>query len=161
MENYIIKKDGYNMMVNGYIIKKMEKGKWKLYYTNNQFISNTMLHYKIKNQLKLINNYHKLLHLEYDGYFLNNMKHNYGKLYYYDGTIQYIGEWKQDKKHGFGIQYNHLRIVIYEGEWLDNNRHGQGKSYDDSGNPLYIGKWENNHHIKKCGYPSIVCKLFS
>ena len=41
----------------------------------------------------------------YDGQWLNNKMHGYGKLYSPEGKLRYKGEWEADHIHGRGVLY--------------------------------------------------------
>lgn len=61
---------------------------------------------------------------------------------YWNGLLQYEGELKEDLKHGYGRQYYYFTDILeYEGEFKDDMRHGYGTSYDEYGKVEYSGEW--------------------
>ncbi len=75
------------------------------------------------------------------GSFKNGLLDGYG-CDYWNGLLQYEGELKEDLKHGYGKEYYYFTdILAYEGEFKDDKRHGQGTSYTDQGEVDYSGEW--------------------
>ena len=105
----------------------------------------------------------------YDGYFLNNTKHGYGKFYenesfYYEGyfvndnyegrgkldknkKLYYDGEFKDNMFNGKGILY-YEDGDYYDGYFLNNNRHGQGKVVSKEGKTRCDGEFKDDKFKK-------------
>ena len=86
---------------------------------------------------------------KYSGQFSNNLRNGYGIMYYSNGD-KYEGDWKFNKKNGFGIYINNKENNIYIGYWMNNKKEGPGYyKYKENGK-LYIAEWINN--TPNCGY---------
>ncbi|MDN5304395.1 MAG: stage sporulation protein [Fusobacteriaceae bacterium] len=81
--------------------------------------------------------------LGYEGFWSNNLFHGNGKMYRGDGSIEYDGEWCNCYGHGNGRIYNKNGKIQYEGEWINNLPHGYGKKFDENGNVIYEGQYSN------------------
>ncbi|KAH8097302.1 hypothetical protein JL720_190 [Aureococcus anophagefferens] len=83
----------------------------------------------------------------YDGDFLDDIQHGYGKLVYMPTTIleeSYEGEWQDGLRQGRGVYRYREQDAMksYDGDWLSNLRHGKGQlEYRDGG--YYKGDWVN------------------
>lgn len=85
--------------------------------------------------------YHK--NETYDGYFVNGVKKEGGRMLYANGE-EYDGEWKNNRKNGKGrYNYNNGIYDNYDGEWKDDKKEGKGTltflNYD-----VYKGEFEND-----------------
>ena len=60
--------------------------------------------------------------LYYEGDLYNNLKHGYGTLYFYDGSIFYKGEFYNNEYHGIGLMYNFDKTVYYNGIWTEGKK---------------------------------------
>jgi len=79
----------------------------------------------------------------YIGYWEDNKKEKYGKLYennYKDLKLIYEGEYKNDKRDGNGIYY-YKTGEVYDGKWKNGLREGRGTFTWGDGS-----KWEGNFH---------------
>ena len=62
----------------------------------------------------------------FEGYFKNDMKHGYGKMYYYPSGNYFEGEWREDVKAGMGtMNWTDIREK-YVGNWKNNQQEGWG-----------------------------------
>ena len=91
----------------------------------------------------------------YEGFFLDNERHDHGVLTTYDEygiqLTKYEGNWEKDKKNGRGVLTTYdedgiRRLTKYKGEWLNDQRNGRGvlTTYDVDGNSVYEGNWLND-----------------
>lgn len=81
-------------------------------------------------------------HKEYDGEFLNGMRHGTGKAYDDKNNLIYDGEWENDKRSGNGKEYSFGQL-FYEGGFSDGRYSGKGKLYYNSGALMFDGEWLN------------------
>jgi len=75
----------------------------------------------------------------YEGQFLSERMHGFGKKVWADGCI-YEGQWEKDRKHGQGA-LQEPDGKCYTGQWVDGRRHGNGRQISDRYS--YEGRWEN------------------
>ena len=90
----------------------------------------------------------------YEGFFLDNERHDRGVLTTYDEDgiqlTKYEGNWEKDERNGLGVLTTYDErgkpVTIYQGEWLNDERNGLGvlTTYNDDGKTIYEGKWEND-----------------
>lgn len=62
----------------------------------------------------------------YEGDFMDNLKHGQGKFYWFITNETYIGEWKNDLKNGKGSM-KFANGSTYEAEWLNDKILGKYK----------------------------------
>ena len=94
-----------------------------------------------------------LMHGEYDGHWLNDKLHGYGKMNYRNGDV-YEGNWKDDNRFGFGKMI-YQNGDVYEGDWKNGKRHGIGKMIYrkknefpyDSSDREFNGEWFDDIRI--------------
>ncbi|CDW71949.1 UNKNOWN [Stylonychia lemnae] len=84
---------------------------------------------------------------QYEGKFLEDMKHGQG-LYKYSNGDFYQGEYQRDKKHGTGRFQEFKTKEIYEGQWRDDERNGEGVLYLSDGCEKK-GTWKGLQIISK------------
>ncbi|CDW80566.1 UNKNOWN [Stylonychia lemnae] len=82
---------------------------------------------------------------QYEGEFLNNLMHGFGKFTFSDGKT-YEGFYMNDKKHGYGI-FTWLNGMKYEGWWSDGKQDGYGILIDKT--KKQFGLWKDGQKIKK------------
>ena len=84
---------------------------------------------------------------EYDGEFLDGMKHGTGRLKTFNGDL-YIGEFENNSYHGRGeMQYygfydengRYIEGKFFKGDWKDNYYHGKGILRTGYGEEVYSG----------------------
>ena len=76
----------------------------------------------------------------YTGDVLNEERDGYGVMEYTEGR-RYEGNWLRDKKHGFGREYDAFGELIYEGEYRNGDFSGRGTMYD--GQFIYRAEFTN------------------
>lgn len=79
---------------------------------------------------------------EYDGEYLNGMRHGTGKVRYSNGD-KYSGEWRHNNRAGFGKYTYKKQNVVFRGQWQDNKKHGTGTVILPSGLTISIG-WKGD-----------------
>jgi hypothetical protein len=77
----------------------------------------------------------------YEGFFVNNIRHGWGKLFAPSGNVIHVGQWENGRFHGRGrITYSDKST--YVGQWWNGKFHGRGKRVlaDQS---TYVGEWKD------------------
>ena len=60
--------------------------------------------------------------LYYEGDYVDNEVHGWGRLYYDDETLRYEGEFKHSQYDGYGREYSEDGTLVYEGLFADGER---------------------------------------
>ena len=69
--------------------------------------------------------------IEYDGSWLENKKHGYGRLKWLDGSREYAGEFRNDERHGKGTYTWEFGTKSYRGFWRNGVKDGVGYVRDE------------------------------
>lgn len=91
----------------------------------------------------------------YDGDWLDNKRHGYGRWTHPDGA-SYAGQWVDDKQHGEGTMI-FADGTVYTGLWKEGKRSGQGTLTNPDGLKI-SGNWEDDklsaEQNKNCEEPA-------
>ena len=71
---------------------------------------------------------------------------------YIDGS-EYQGEWLNDMKHGLGV-FSDTSGDQYDGQWYAGLKHGQG-TYSYKSGDKYIGNWKEDKQSGYCCYTNM------
>lgn len=77
---------------------------------------------------------------------LNDKRHGYGMMSYYDGDYE-DGEWQYDNFKKGKVCWTYTNHDYYIGEILDGKRSGKGKYYYIKNNDYKDGSWYNNNFL--------------
>ena len=83
----------------------------------------------------------------YEGEFVNNEYNGKGTYHWKKEKLKYIGYWMDSIRNGEGKEYQN-DLLIYNGMWKGNIRNGIGQEYEN-GNLIFDGIWKRD---KRNGY---------
>ena len=145
-------------LYEGYFVHGMKKGEGKLYYPSGllQYEGDFMWH-DMRGVGRLYFNTDEVTQelaevghcgLEYEGYFLDNMKNGKGKLYSREGLLLADGQFKNDDLMGKGKLYYPNGEVHYIGDLFAGKMHGRGEFYNEKGKLIYSGEFNNGERLR-------------